>query len=73
MKESLDELGKIINDSEADEENEIKTNTKDNDIKSQTSKKSKVPNKSGRQNLKKIYQNLEIKKKLIVIKISNFL
>ena len=67
MKESLDELGKIINDSEADEENEIKTNTKDNDIKSQTSKKSKVPNKSGRQNLKKTNNLQEIDDFLIVL------
>ena len=53
MKESIDDLGKIINDNESDEENEKISNININNIKKTNSKRTSKANINGRQSLKK--------------------
>ena len=53
MKESIDDLGKIINDNESDEENEKTSNLNINNIKKNNSKRTSKANINGRKSLKK--------------------
>ena len=72
MKESIDDLGKIINDNDSDEENEKNSNININDIKKNNLKRTSITNINGRKSLKEIddflivLDNTEEYKKMIL-------